>query len=394
MQVVCLSSHHLSESPQRCTCELPGSPVNQVLLQNLRAAGDEPDSFGGRDSGVDDALDEGQGAGGGPGDVFGHFLGRRICSEDIQCGKVHHAFEGRIPRQFCEQLLPVPSARRACLRRYNGRVCRGGLSGSAIITGQYDCLAAGGEVRRQVCCCSTPVGGQYPNAWREGNLFRPTSHNDTGAQGTVGVGIVGTDELHFRVTGIGEGPIPSVRCGQCVVFTVVIRETPPAVQQPEGQVLVGPTLQPFKGNQLTRRSQQIPTVSQRFSKVPGGVQYICSDDEVVAVGIEALVNGVCLYVQGLVFDGGAVFGQTGLGLGKEACRYVCKGVVEPTGGQQWENGRRSRTRPRPDFDNPQMPVTGQSGYRGGYYVSEHGIRCTGRGRPEVEVGGAGAFVAE
>ena len=175
---------------------------------------------------------------------------------------------------------------------------------------------------------------------------------------------------------------------------VVVGEPPPAVELPEREVHPPQAAQVFERDQLSRRGEQPAAMPQGLLEISGRVQDVGGEQEVVAVGREALLHGILFDVQRTILDAPAPIPEAGLRLGEEARRDVGVHVVEPSLGQQRQHRGRGRTRARPHLDHPQAASFGQGIDELPNRLLEQPVRRARHGCLEVEIRGGRFSAAE
>ena len=202
-----------------------------------------------------------------------------------------------------------------------------------IPIGHYHGLVTCRQPGGQFLCHPALVTDQNPYPRGLGHLSRTLRHDHALVQLLERKGVVHSQHLDPLETGIAQRPTPDVGGGQGVVGAVVVGKPPPAVKLAEGEVHPTQTAQVLERHQLTGRCQKIPTVPERFLEKTGGVQDVGSDQQVIAVRIEALGNGVFLDVQRQIPDATVSVSEPLLRLGEESGGNVGVGVIEPSGGE-------------------------------------------------------------
>ena len=175
---------------------------------------------------------------------------------------------------------------------------------------------------------------------------------------------------------------------------VVVGEPPPAVQLPEREVHPPQAAQVFQRDQLPRGREQPAAMRKGLLQVSGRMQDVGREEEVVAVGREALLDGILLDVERTVLDASAPIPEPGLGLREKARRDVGVHVVESSLGQQRQHGGRGRTGARPDLDHPQAASCGQGVDELPDRLFEQPVRGARHRCLEIEIGGGRFSAAE
>ena len=168
--------------------------------------------------------------------------------------------------------------------------------------GQHDGLVPCRQCLGQLRGHAAAVRGQHPHPGRFDDLHRPLRHDDAPIRVRVRVGLVNSEHGDVSELRIPQRLPPNRGARQCVVRAVAVGEPPPAVELPERQVQPALPAEVLQRHQLPRRRQQRPAVGERLLQVPRGVQHVGGDDQVVAVGVEALLHWVVLDVQHPVLD--------------------------------------------------------------------------------------------
>ena len=119
LQVGCFQSQNLSEAPQGRAGKFPGYSGKVILIQDLRAPGNEPDAVGWSRADIAHALHKGQSSGRGPCYILLHFLSGRRRTVPIKRHEVHYSLKRRIPGQSLQEGAPGFSLLRVQGRRSN-----------------------------------------------------------------------------------------------------------------------------------------------------------------------------------------------------------------------------------------------------------------------------------
>ena len=176
--------------------------------------------------------------------------------------------------------------------------------------------------------------------------------------------------------------------------TVAVGEAPPAVEHSESQVLKIPSANELEGHELTLGSEKRPTVGECVAEIPGRVQHVGRDHQVVGVRIETLRSRVHLDIERLIFDVCSVGCKTRLRGGKESRRDVGEHVVEPPGRQLRQDRLRSRSRARPDLQHPKAPAFRQARDDGPDGIGQHAVGGSGGRRGAIQIRRVRAVAAE
>ena len=247
---------------------------------------------------------------------------------------MHDAVQRNAGRQIRYQRSPRPAIFRVQRLRHDAwsfrRLC---VSAGTRTCREHHRLVPCGKVRCQLRRNPGTVGRDDPYALRFSHLCRALSHNHAPVGRAGGFGRVHAQDFHRLEARIAERLPPHLRTGQRMVRAVVIGESPPAIQLSERQIQPALASQVLQGHQLTGRRQQIAAVGQGFVEVTGGVQHVRGDQQIVAVGFEALLQRILLDIQNPVVEEKAVCRETRLGFGKEARGNIRIDVVVPAGRQ-------------------------------------------------------------
>ena len=252
--------------------------------------------------------------------------------------------------------------------------------------------------RKRLAASSSPTPSrsgatiQTPRGTRD--LLRAARHDDARTERTPVVERVDPQYFRFRESRIRERPAPCLGSCQRVVRPVAVGKTPPAVQHPEGEVLEVPAAYEFESQELATGREQRPAVGQRLPEIPGGVEHVCRNDQVVAVRVETLRRRIRLDIERAILDRRAARREARFRLGKESRRDVGKHVVEAP----FRQLRKDRLGRRPgagaDLQHPQAPAFPQSFDGGPDRVGQHPVRGAGGGRGAIEVCRARPVAAE
>ena len=379
--------HRLAKTPQRGA----GKLASALPFQDLRAARHEPYALGRRDVAIRHGLRQRERARPHAPHVFGDLRGGGLGPVTVQPHQVHHPVERHVLRQPLQQRSP-----RLAILRFHGRPENTGPVDLRVLrrlaVRQHHRLVP----RRQLGCQAgrhlPAVRRQDPRARRLRHLRRTLRHDDALVRHPVRLGLVRSQDFRSGEAGVAERPAPHRRVRQGVVRAVVVGETPPPVQLSEGQVHPAQAAQVLEGDQVSRRRQQVQAVPQGLRQVPGRVQHVGGDQQVVAVGLEALGDGVLLDIQRTVID--AFIAEARLGFGEEARGDIRVGVVEPSFRQLRQHGGGGRPRARADLQHPQSPPLRQPGHQRLDRVGQHPVRRPRHRRLEIQVGRGGLAAAE
>ena len=171
-----------------------------------------------------------------------------------------------------------------------------------------------------------------------------------------------------------------------MVGAILVGEPPPAVQLPKYHVLPATASQVFHRYQLPGRGQQLAAIGQRLAKVPGGVQHVHCNDQVISMQVETLVAGIPLNVQGAVFQRGSRIGEPVLGLGKEPRRNIGEHIREIPGPQLGQDHRSAGAGSRAHLQNPQGTPLRPVGHGSRNGFAQQPVRCAGCRGGEVIIG--------
>ena len=243
-------------------------------------------------------------------------------------------------------------------------------------------------------CQSTLVRRQNPRAGGFFYLRRTLGHDHALVRNPGCIGLIHAQHHGFGKTRVTERPAPHRRVRQGVMRAVVVGKAPPAVQLPEGQVHPAQAAEVLQRHQLSRRRQEVQAVPQRFSQIARGVQDVGGDQQVIAVGVEALGDGVFLDIQRTVFDASAAVAEAGLRFREEACGDIRVGIIEPSFRQFRQDGVGRRSGACPDLQHPQPPSFGQPGYKRPDCISQQAVRGARHRRFQVQVGRGRLAAAE
>ena len=374
-----------AKAPQRGAGKLPAA----LLLQHLRAARDHPDALGGDQIGVGQALDQRQRTGRGPIDIRRHLRGCRPRSVPVQPGQVNHPAERHILLQLLQERLP----RLALLHVQGDTTDSGaGLLGPRISGRQHHPLIPGRQSLRQFRRHAAVVGRQHPDPGSLHHLDRSLSHDDPPVRSPGRSRFIHSQDRNLSESRIPQGLSPHRRAGQGVVGAVAVGKSPPAVQLPERQIQPTLAAQVLEGHQLPGGGQKLPAVGQRLRQVPGRVQHVGGNQQIVAVGVEALIHRVLFDIQHPVLDGASA--EAPLGLGKEAGRDVGVGVVEPSLRKLRQHRGGCRSGARPDLQDPQPPPLRQPGRQLPNGIGQHPVGRARHRRLQIQIGRAGFSAAE
>ena len=214
LQLGRLPRHHPAQAPERGAGQLPGP----LPLQHLRAPGDEPEALLRRGVRVRDALHERERAGRRAFRVRRHVCGRRVRSVAVLRDEMHRAGEGHIRGQAFDERRPRLAALHLDRCRDDpglalcrlARACR-------IVARQHHPLVLCRELRRQRRRHAAPVGGQNPDALRQGDLRRTLRHDHPSIRQAGRCRPVHAENFGLREPGIGERLTPHVGPGEGVV---------------------------------------------------------------------------------------------------------------------------------------------------------------------------------
>ena len=391
LQVRRLQGHHLAHTPQDRAGQLP----EPFPLEHLRPSGDEPHAVGRRRIRIGHALDQGQRARSGLPHVLRHLGGGCLRPAPSEALQVDDPVEGHVRGQVLDERSPrLPGLRIQALpddRAPDGRL----VAPRQPAARQDDRLVPRRQLARELLSSAVAAGGHDPGSGRLVHLLRALRHDHALVQHLEREGVVDPQDLYPLEAGVSEGAAPHGRGGQGVVGAVVlVGEPPPAVQLAEGEVHPAQAAQVLERHQLARRSEKGPAMAQRLLEETRSVQDVGGDDQVVAVGGEALGDGVLLDVQRPVLDAPVSVAEPFLRLGEEPCRDVRVGVVEASGGKLRQYRRGGRSGARPHLDHPQPSSLREPGQERPDRVPQQGVGGAGHRRLEIEVGRGGFPAAE
>ena len=192
-------------------------------------------------------------------------------------------------------------------------------------------------------------------------------------------------ELRLPIPRVRQGATPRLRARQRIVRPVRVGETPPARQQPEGQVQPALRRRPLDQHQQTRRRQQHPAVRERFPQVLGRVQHVRRQDQVVLVLREALLLRIALDVQHPVPHRRRPLREPLLRGSEQRGRDVREVVLRKVGGQHRKHRLRRRPGPRAHLQDAQPAPIRESGHRRRHRLPREAVHGQQAGGPRVEV---------
>ena len=179
-----------------------------------------------------------------------------------------------------------------------------------------------------------------------------------------------------------------------MVCTVAIGETPPAVQLAEDQIHPAPAALVLKCYQQPRRCQKRTAVGKRLVQTARGVQHVGRDDQVVSVGLEALIHGILLNVQHPVVDRGAPCVETRFCFGEKACGDVGVHVVKPAGRKLGQDAFGRRPDSGPHLQHAQLPPGRQVVHERANDLAQHPVRRPPDWSTPIEITGLRFRIAE
>ena len=145
---------------------------------------------------------------------------------------------------------------------------------------------------------------------------------------------------------------------------------------------------------MAGRRQHVAAVAQGLVQVPGRVQHVGGDDQVVAVGVESLGQGVLLDVQDAIFDGGFGAAEAGFRLGEETGGDVRVDVVEATFGKLRQHRCGGRPGAGADLQYLEPPVFRQRRQQRLHGIGQHAVGRTCHRGLEIQVGRTRLTAAE
>ena len=162
----------------------------------------------------------------------------------------------------------------------------------------------------------------------------------------------------------------------------------------KGEVHPSLAAQVFQRHQVTRRREQGQAVPQGLLQITGGVQHVGGDQQIVAVGIEALGNGILLDIQGKVFNGPVAVAKPRFRFRKETRRDIGIDIVELPVGKLRQHRRRGRTGTSPDLEHPQSSFRWQLSDKRPNDIRQQSICGARHRRFQIEIGGSWFSAAE
>ena len=179
-----------------------------------------------------------------------------------------------------------------------------------------------------------------------------------------------------------------------MVRAIGIGKTPPAVQLSENQIHPASAALVLQRHQLPRRRQEFPAVVQRLVQVARRVQHVGCNQQVIAVGIEALRQRVPFNIQHPVFHGVVIISETRLRFRKKSGGYIRIRVAEATGRKLRQDAIGRRSDARSDLQHSQHPAARQFGHKRLHHFPQHPVRRSPHRRIPVEIGSRWFFLSE
>ena len=372
-----------------------GDALGAFMLQHLRASGNQPHAVRRGGVGIGHALHQRQRALGGLGCVFGELLGCGLRAVAVQRHEVGDAAQRGIGMELGKERLPgLPPTHRQRHPDQSGLERQRADAGGIAVANQHHRLVLGGQLQCQFLGGTRGVGRQDPHAGLRAHFGWSLGGDHSPIRLSGCLGRVDAQDFCFRKTSVVERLLPHIGTGQGVMRAVVVVESPPPGERPEGQVEPAQAAEGFQRHQVSRRGQQTTAMLQRLFQMPSGVQDVGRYDQVVAVVIEALLHRVDLDVEHSVFDCRLGTPEASLRLGKETGGDVRVGVVEALRGQLGEHRCGGRPRTRPHFQHPQPSALRQLGQQRGDGIPEHPVGGPGERRLHIDIGSAGLAAAE
>ena len=392
LEVRRLALHALAEAPQ---CRA-GQAASALAFQHLRAACHEPQSHFGSRARVAHALNHGQRGLARECHVPPHLFGGGLFSGAVQSHEVHDSAEGNIVWQVVDEGPPRLSPLHLDGRGHAGCDRNPLLGVGSLGARQHHGLIAGsqipGQLRRQPGRATARAAGHHPRTRGLGHHRGPLRHDHALVGHGDGVGLVHAQHLHLPETGVAQRLPPDRRARERVTGPVVVGEPPPPVELAEGQVHPAQAAEVLERDQLSGGRQEAAAVVQRLVQGARRVQDVGGDDEVVAVQVETLSDGILLDVERPVLDASAAVAEARFGLREEAGGDVGVHVIEPALREDRQDGSGRRSGPGADLDHAQAPSPGQRIDQGADRHLQHAVRGARDRSLEVEVGG-GRFTA-
>ena len=135
-------------------------------------------------------------------------------------------------------------------------------------------------------------------------------------------------------------------------------------------------------------------MGKRLVQMARGVQHVGRDDQVVGVGVEALVDRVLLDVQNPEVDRGAVRAETRLRVGEEAGGDVGIHEVEPSGRKLRQEAFGRRADAGAHLQHAQPPPVRQFVHQRPDHLADHPVRRPPDRRQPIQIAGRRFRVAE